>query len=97
MKHSSALTGPLALVFAGGLAMGQTCPFTITHDADSLVTACTEVSTGVWDLSLSITDTDYPEVTVIVNDLPVESPLPFVTCSSRSTTQADQDTQLAWT
>ncbi len=31
---------------------------------------CTEVSTGVWDLSLSITDTGYPVVTIIVNDLP---------------------------
>ncbi|MCL4221289.1 MAG: hypothetical protein KJZ65_07955 [Phycisphaerales bacterium] len=66
----SALTiGLIAQTLALATANAQVCPFSVTHNADSLNVTCTEVSSGVWDLKLTIVDDGTPTVTVTVNDM----------------------------
>ncbi|KAA0216908.1 MAG: hypothetical protein EDM82_01880 [Cyanobacteria bacterium CYA] len=63
----------LAALFCS-IAQAQTCPFTFSHNADSLTHTCTEITTGVFDLKITVTDDGSPTVAVIVNDLPGGGP-----------------------
>lgn len=65
MNRALALSMLVYFALLSGFAPGQ-CPFTIDHDADSVVTTCTEVASGVFDLELEVTDTDTVILDVIV-------------------------------